>query len=58
MGLLILLLLGVAAGAFIGWNMPQPEAAKNLQNQVLKLLGQVTGKTDGKDSGGPPQGPQ
>ncbi|WPL17851.1 hypothetical protein Thiowin_02893 [Thiorhodovibrio winogradskyi] len=48
MGMLILILFCVAAGAFIGWNVPQPEAARKLQDQVLKLLGQS--KTDNRDS--------
>lgn len=26
-------------GAFIGWNLPQPEFAKNIQSKVLKLMG-------------------
>lgn len=50
MGLLILILACVAVGAYIGWNVPQPQVAKKLQDQALKLLGQSSDKTDNKDS--------
>lgn len=31
-------LFWLALGAFIGWNLPQPEFAKNLQAKFLSLL--------------------
>lgn len=29
------LILGLALGAFIGWNLPQPQFAKDIQAKVL-----------------------
>jgi hypothetical protein len=31
-------LFWLALGAFIGWNLPQPEFAKNLQQKVLDIF--------------------
>lgn len=31
-------LLWLFVGAFIGWNFPQPQFAKNIQEKVLKLF--------------------
>lgn len=31
-------LFWLALGAFIGWNFPQPDFAKNLQNKILNLV--------------------
>lgn len=31
-------LFWLALGAFVGWNLPQPEFAKNLQARVLELF--------------------
>ncbi len=28
----------LAVGAFIGWNLPQPEFAKNFQKRVIALI--------------------
>lgn len=28
----------IALGAFIGWNMPQPEFAKNLQAKIMAMM--------------------
>jgi hypothetical protein len=31
-------LFWLALGAFIGWNLPQPEFARNLQQKVLDIF--------------------
>jgi hypothetical protein len=31
-------LFWLALGAFIGWNFPQPQTAKNIQAKVLAML--------------------
>lgn len=31
-------LFWLALGAFIGWNLPQPEFAKTLQTKILSLF--------------------
>lgn len=28
--------LGVIVGAFLGWNLPQPQFAKDIQNRITK----------------------
>jgi hypothetical protein len=28
----------IAVGAFVGWNFPQPDFAKNIQAKILVLL--------------------
>jgi hypothetical protein len=28
----------LAVGAFVGWNLPQPEFAKNIQNKVTSFF--------------------
>lgn len=28
----------IALGAFIGWNMPQPEFAKNFQAKIMAMM--------------------
>jgi hypothetical protein len=28
----------LAVGAFVGWNIPQPEFAKNLQSKIVALF--------------------
>jgi hypothetical protein len=33
-------LFWLALGAFIGWNFPQPQFAKNIQAKVLAMLKQ------------------
>ena len=40
MGTLITLLIGM----FIGWNLPQPEWARAIQNKVMQLLNSSTRK--------------
>ena len=40
MGTLITLLIGM----FIGWNLPQPEWARAIQNKVMQLLNSTTRK--------------
>jgi len=32
------ILLWVIVGAFIGWNFPQPEFAKNIQAKILTIF--------------------
>jgi hypothetical protein len=32
------ILIYMAIGAFIGWNLPQPQVAKNIQAQILALI--------------------
>lgn len=32
------ILIYVAIGAFIGWNLPQPQIAKNIQAQLIALI--------------------
>jgi hypothetical protein len=34
-------LFWIVAGAFIGWNLPQPDFAKNIQ---AKIIGMIKGK--------------
>jgi hypothetical protein len=34
----------IAVGLVIGWNVPQPDWAKQAQNQVMNWLGNITGK--------------
>jgi hypothetical protein len=31
-------LFWIAAGAFVGWNFPQPDFAKSIQAKILGLL--------------------
>ena len=31
-------LFWIAVGAFIGWNLPQPDFAKNIQNKILTAI--------------------
>lgn len=31
-------ILWLALGAFIGWNFPQPEFAKNIQSKILDFF--------------------
>lgn len=31
-------LFWIFLGAFIGWNLPQPDFAKNLQSKILQLF--------------------
>jgi hypothetical protein len=50
MGMLIFVLICVIAGAYIGWNVPQPEIAKKAQDYVLGLLGKKTETTENRDS--------
>jgi hypothetical protein len=40
MGTIITLLIGM----FIGWNLPQPEWARTIQNKVMQLLNSSTRK--------------
>ena len=40
MGTIITLLIGM----FIGWNLPQPEWARAIQNKVMQLLNSSTRK--------------
>lgn len=35
---MLLLLIGVVIGLFIGWNVPQPAQVKEIQDKVQKLL--------------------
>jgi len=32
------LIIGIVIGAFIGWNVPQPEYAKKIQNKISELF--------------------
>lgn len=32
------LIVGIVIGAFIGWNFPQPEFARNIQNKIKNIL--------------------
>lgn len=32
------ILIYVAIGAFIGWNLPQPQIARNIQAQLIALI--------------------
>ena len=32
------LIVGIAIGAFVGWNFPQPEFARNIQNKISELF--------------------
>lgn len=49
MGYLIIMALCFGAGAFVAWNMPQPDWAKKVQAQATQLIGQFTGKSSGND---------
>jgi hypothetical protein len=40
MGTIITLLIGM----FIGWNLPQPEWARAIQNKVMQFLNSTTRK--------------
>lgn len=31
-------LFWIAVGAFIGWNLPQPDFVKNIQNKILTAI--------------------
>jgi hypothetical protein len=35
---MIEMLIWLAVGAFIGWNFPQPEFAKNIQARVMGMF--------------------
>ncbi|EIC23242.1 hypothetical protein [Thiorhodovibrio frisius] len=58
MAALVMILFWIAVGTVIGWNVAQPDWAKQAQAQVMGLIGQLTGqltdKTSSKDSNNPP----
>ena len=54
MAALVMILFWIAVGIIIGWNVAQPDWAKQAQAQVMGLIGQLTGKTSTKDSNNPP----
>lgn len=35
---MIEMLIWLAVGAFVGWNFPQPEFAKNIQSRVMGMF--------------------
>jgi hypothetical protein len=47
-----MILFWVTVGIFIGWNVPQPDWAKQAQHQLMQLISQITGKD--QHNGPPP----
>jgi hypothetical protein len=39
-------LVGIAVGIVIGWNLPQPDWARQMQEQVMGTVRKLTGKKD------------
>lgn len=54
MSALIMILFWVAVGIVIGWNLPQPDWARQAQEKVMQLVGQVTGKDQNNNPPPPP----
>lgn len=40
-------LFGIAVGLFVGWNMPQPAWARELQDKVVAAIRKLGNKLDG-----------
>ena len=43
---MITLLLFIAIGIVIGWNLPQPPWAKEIQDKIVNSVRSITGKTN------------
>ena len=43
---MITMLLFIAIGIVIGWNLPQPPWAKEIQDKIVNSVRSITGKTN------------